>query len=210
MSIFSTVLKSGYKFEHKYDSAENAPFVKCVETFKGMCIAQDSYTRDGYSHQLMYVWDTIEEKPKWIEYQSERVKNPDAYKSYIDATPEIIIRAKQYEQKIKFDNMLKERKLTAVKLINIHKKEVKITNKFRLSMRRLRTLRTNTNEKRYLICLNLLISPIRNDFKKSIRSQILEWLEIEGPRKDNLTPLSYKQWVAIEQYTTVKVLSHIG
>lgn len=198
MSILSTLILPGYNFNYSYDSVENTSFVKCVESYKGMCISKSYYLQDGHTVHNMLVWDDQTNSPKTIEYSSSKIRNPDAHKSFVDASPEIILRAKMYEENIRMKELKSYRKQLAFELRKVHSIEIKAIQKHDLNIKRLRELKENTSSERYMICLKLLTLIIRNDFKKSLRSQLITWLESKGNRCYDLTPFTYKQWVCLE------------
>ena len=198
MSIMSTLILPGYNFNFPYDSDVNKPFAKCFSSYEGMCISKSYYLQDGHTVHTMYIWDEELNKPREVEYSSSKIRNPDAHKSFVDASPEIILRAKHYEDKIRFNENKLQRDKLALELRKLHTLEVKAVNRWELNIHRLRELRKNTNDERYMICLKLLTLTVRNDFKKSLRSQLIEWMRFEGRRFNNLTPFTYKQWVCFE------------
>jgi len=159
------------------------------ETYQGCCISERE--RNGYDDSDFYmtVWDDELGKAYETMFATTRFWSYPAMGSYVDATPEVMEKYDSWKKE-EYKKAVKERRKLGLK--NRHKKMkgvIKASRKNDLKVSRVMKL-TSFSDRMYEGCMKLLTSDLRSEFRKSLKGQLIKWLNGESPYK---SPFSGRQ-----------------
>lgn len=158
------------------------------ETHIGLCI-QDR-ERNGYhdSDFYMLVWNDEKGCPEEIGFASTRGWTYPAMDSYVDATPEVLEKYKNWQaEQLAMDKRLARKGKARVILAN-RKIARSASAKWGFPYHKLIALRKHEDYNNILGLFNLRI---RSEFKKSLLRQLVSWLNETSPKYN--FPFSKKQ-----------------
>lgn len=158
------------------------------KTHIGLCIKDREYNGYHDSDFYMTVWDEEKNAPREICFASTRGWSYPAYGSYVDATPEVMAKYEAYLA-AKLEEARKDaRKVKAQTILANRKIAKSAAAKWGFPYHRLISLRKH---EKYVAILGLFNLRVRSSFKKSMRDQIVKWLNDPAPKYN--FPLSKKQ-----------------
>jgi hypothetical protein len=164
--------------------ADRGFVVVTYESEHGLCL--EKCERNGYddSDFYMIVWNPETGKAENITYASTRGWSYPCYASYVDATPDV--RA-AYDAACKAET----RRLRIQGAWDARRAEMSLAAKAGITRTDVKRLR-NAVGRNWDAVRRLLITNVRSGFKKSIRAQIIAWVQDPAPKFSS--PLSPKQF----------------
>lgn len=158
--------------------------------FKGLCLETVyHYLWDGDYQYVMLVWDPVT-KTTHTEFVYDS-RGASAITYDVDATPEVKAEYADYLARLAAHKRQVERNAKAVVLHELRVDIKSVALQYGFKTYRLQALRHVYTESDFKNVLDLLFKNIRSEFKKSLRKQVVAWLQDEHP--DYKTPLSPKQ-----------------
>lgn len=153
------------------------------ETHIGLCLRD--YERNGYddSDFHMVVWNPEKGAPEDICFASTRGWSYPAYNSYVDATEEVVEAHRAYCER-------KERASREAEESHRRASEAARKSELKLLASRYGTTSTRLEGLDQRV-LKLLKANVRSGFKKSLREQVVSWLQQDRPKY--ASPLSERQ-----------------
>lgn len=150
------------------------------ESDHGMCIKEEE--RNGYSDSdfMMLIWNPETKSASWYCFASTRGWSYPCYGSKADATPEVLASYKAWREEI----AAKERMREAIKRVCKQRKanaaDRQIARLYGVELSQVRKLRTFYSPDMVDALYKLLGSALRSEFRKSLKKQLIQWLEGRG------------------------------
>ena len=170
-------------FPCKYGEDERCYYMKILAVGKTLSVRE----MNGYDDSDFYAsyWDEESQSIKEIMYATTRFWTYPA-NAVIDATPDIIEKAKLWELKIKRNRKAKELRLERKILWKIKY----VTNLPFSKCLKIKDLYQDKDVKKAVYIL--LSANLRSPFRKSLRDTFINWINAESPKYTS--PFSKKQW----------------
>jgi len=156
------------------------------EEYQGKCIRE--WENNGYDDSDFYmcVWDEETQAPKSICFATTRGWTYPSYGSFVDATPEVLQAYQAYETKRLRKNRICEKWENRKEYMRIAK-QAGLANYLQVIK-----LSKVTPYGMWSNVVRLLTTNLRSSFRKSMREQIVNWVNDPAPKYNS--PLSKRQW----------------
>lgn len=173
-----------------YSANVGEPILVIWETFVGCCISERE--RNGYDDSDFYmtVWDEEKQMAYEIQFATTRYWCRPAFGSNVDATPEVVEKYEAFMARVRERKRITRRKEGIVSRHNKVKENVFLARKNEVSVNSIKKLRSVYDHETFEACAKLLKSKLRSEFRKSLKAQLISWLNGE---RDYPAPFSYKQ-----------------
>lgn len=157
------------------------------ETYQGCCVSERE--RNGYDDSDFYmtVWDDELGKAYETMFATTRGWTYPAMGSYVDATPEVIEKYDAWKKE-EYKKAVKERHKLGLKNRQEKLKVlVKAARKNDLKVSQVKKV-ASLNDYMFEGCMKLLTSNLRSDFRKSLKTQLIGWLNGESEYSSPFSP----------------------
>ena len=157
------------------------------ETYQGRCISERE--RNGYDDSDFYmtVWDDELGKAYETMFATTRFWSYPAMGSYVDATPEVMEKYEAWKQEQHKKAVRHRHRQGLKKRHEKLKAVVKAARKNDLKVGQVKRI-ASMNDYMFEGCMKLLTSNLRSDFRKSLKTQLIEWLTGENEYDSPFSP----------------------
>lgn len=165
------------------------------EVHHGVCLFESEHNGYDDSDFYMTIWDDEFGRPQKIMFASTRGWTYPCLGSRVDATPEVIAKYENWKKVQSAIKAYEQRKVLILKNRANRTIALSAAAKWGFKYGRLLKIKKKLIDTQYESILSLFNLKIRSGFKKSLQSQVINWLKEETPKYD--LPLSPKQMAAL-------------